>query len=176
MIITCRLISDCVREAYCLPVGELYARRRSPRILVPRRMAWRLARELTAMSYPVNGRNMGGVDHTTVMHGLKKLDLKMAREHDLVTAYDQLKARVLSMASEDAQPLDPSERQELQDLRERANARFSPIDRLRIAGARKVVSAFRQSKLRRPGDGDAEFQATFNRALANLSSLFPKDI
>ena len=44
----------------------------------PRQVAMYLAKQLTSRSLPEIGRRFGGRDHTTVMHGVKRIeDLKV---------------------------------------------------------------------------------------------------
>ena len=40
----------------------------------PRQMAMYLAKQLTSRSLPEIGRRFGGRDHTTVMHGVKRIE------------------------------------------------------------------------------------------------------
>jgi chromosomal replication initiator protein len=49
------------------------------RIARPRQIAMYLARQLTKMSYPQIGRRLGGRDHTTILHGNRKI-IRMLRE------------------------------------------------------------------------------------------------
>ncbi|WP_440410679.1 helix-turn-helix domain-containing protein [Neorhizobium petrolearium] len=97
MTITCRLISECVSQAYGMPLTDIYAMRKTRDLLTPRRMAWRLARDLTTKSYPEIGRHMGGRDHSTVMYGICRLEEAMAEDPDLVTAYSDIRGAVLVM-------------------------------------------------------------------------------
>jgi len=66
-----------IERAVCLRFRLTPERLRSadkPRRLVrPRQMAMYLARELTSASLPQIGRHFGGRDHTTVLHGVRKI-------------------------------------------------------------------------------------------------------
>lgn len=55
-------------------VTELRADRRSRSVAYPRFAAMWAARELTEYSLPQIGRALGGRDHTTIIHGLRRAD------------------------------------------------------------------------------------------------------
>jgi len=65
---------------------ELKSERRTKIVVRPRQMAMYLAKTMTLRSPPEIGRRMGGKDHTTVLHGVRKLE-KLIRS-DWETAYD----------------------------------------------------------------------------------------
>ena len=48
--------------------------RRSRSLARPRQIAMYLAKSITSRSLPEIGRKIGGIDHTTVMHAVKKIE------------------------------------------------------------------------------------------------------
>ena len=66
-------IQRVVAEYYNIKIADLLSPRRSRSVTRPRQVAMALAKELTSHSYPEIGDGFGGRDHTTVMHGCKKV-------------------------------------------------------------------------------------------------------
>lgn len=67
-------IQKTVADYYKIKVADMYSKKRTRDIVMPRQVAMFLARELTNMSYPDIGKAFGGKDHTTVMHACEKID------------------------------------------------------------------------------------------------------
>ena len=66
-------IQKTVAEYFKLRVADLLSKRRSRSVARPRQMAMTLAKELTNHSLPEIGDAFGGRDHTTVLHGYKRI-------------------------------------------------------------------------------------------------------
>jgi len=66
-------IQKTVADYYKIKVAEMYSKKRSRIIARPRQMAMALAKELTPLSLPDIGEAFGGRDHTTVLHGYRKI-------------------------------------------------------------------------------------------------------
>jgi len=66
-------IQKTVADYYKIKVSEMYSKKRSRIIARPRQMAMAIAKELTTLSLPDIGEAFGGRDHTTVLHGHKKI-------------------------------------------------------------------------------------------------------
>jgi chromosomal replication initiator protein len=94
-LVTIDNIQKTVAEYYKIRVADLLSKRRNRSIARPRQIAMALAKELTNHSLPEIGDAFGGRDHTTIMHGCKKVaELK---ESDQVIADDYAKLlRILS--------------------------------------------------------------------------------
>jgi len=71
--ITVDNIQKIVAEYYKIRVSELNSKKRSRSIARPRQIAMALSKELTNHSLPEIGEFFGGRDHTTVLHGCKKV-------------------------------------------------------------------------------------------------------
>jgi len=66
-------IQKTVAEYFKIRVADLLSRRRSRSIARPRQIAMCLAKELTNHSLPEIGDAFGGRDHTTVLHGCRRI-------------------------------------------------------------------------------------------------------
>jgi len=66
-------IQKTVAEYFKLRVSDLLSKRRSRSIARPRQIAMALAKELTNHSLPEIGDAFGGRDHTTVLHGCRRV-------------------------------------------------------------------------------------------------------
>ena len=71
---TVKLIQQTVAQFYGINEEYMIAKSKEPRIVRPRWMAMYLARQLTPMSYPELGRRFGGKDHSTVIHGVRRME------------------------------------------------------------------------------------------------------
>ena len=73
-------IQKTVAEYFKIRVADLLSKRRSRSIARPRQVAMALSKELTNHSLPEIGDAFGGRDHTTVLHGCRRI--KALREED----------------------------------------------------------------------------------------------
>ena len=78
---------------YGVPISCLFAERRTKGIVKPRQMY--LAKELTPRSLPDIGRRIGGRDHTTVLHGVRKIDALIKRDPNLAAEVATIRARIV---------------------------------------------------------------------------------
>ena len=67
-------IQKTVADYFKIRVGDLLSKRRSRSIARPRQVAMTLAKELTNHSLPEIGDAFGGRDHTTVLHGCRRIE------------------------------------------------------------------------------------------------------
>ncbi len=66
-------IQKTVADYYKIKVAEMYSKNRARIVARPRQMAMAIAKELTPLSLPDIGEAFGGRDHTTVLHGYRKI-------------------------------------------------------------------------------------------------------
>ena len=71
--ITIENIQKTVAEYYKIRTSDLLSSRRSRSITRPRQLAMALSKELTNHSLPEIGEAFGGRDHTTILHGCRKI-------------------------------------------------------------------------------------------------------
>ncbi len=89
-MITMENIQKTVAEYYKIRVADLHSKRRNRSIARPRQMAMALAKELTDHSLPEIGDAFGGRDHTTVIHGCKKIAELRDTDQRIAEDYDNL--------------------------------------------------------------------------------------
>lgn len=83
------LIGDICRavcQHFDMTPINLQSERRQANIVYARQIAMYLAREMTTRSLPFIGRQFGGRDHTTVLHGCRKIERLI--KADWLVAYD----------------------------------------------------------------------------------------
>lgn len=90
--ITWRILR-AVSEEFQMPVSEILDRRQDAKYTLPRFVAIGLMLDLTNMSLPAIGRRLGGRDHTTVIHGKKRLNGLLESE-SFRNRFDQMKAHL----------------------------------------------------------------------------------
>lgn len=94
-LVTIENIQKTVANFYKIRVADLLSARRSRSITRPRQVAMALSKELTDRSLPEIGDAFGGRDHTTILHGCRKV--KQLREEDEKINEDYLNLyRILS--------------------------------------------------------------------------------
>ncbi|MCA0044258.1 chromosomal replication initiator protein DnaA [Celeribacter litoreus] len=72
--VTVEEIQRKVSEHYAIRLSDMIGPKRVRSIARPRQVAMYLAKHLTARSLPEIGRRFGGRDHTTVMHGVRRIE------------------------------------------------------------------------------------------------------
>jgi chromosomal replication initiator protein len=81
--LTIEEIQRKVAEHYNIRLSDMIGPKRLRTIARPRQVAMYLAKQLTLRSLPEIGRRFGGRDHTTIMHGVRKIEELMAIDSQL---------------------------------------------------------------------------------------------
>ncbi|MEM6637781.1 MAG: chromosomal replication initiator protein DnaA [Pseudomonadota bacterium] len=84
--VTIEEIQRRVSEHYNIRLSDIIGPKRVRTIARPRQIAMYLSKQLTSRSLPEIGRRFGGRDHTTVMHGVRKIE--ELKTHDNQIAED----------------------------------------------------------------------------------------
>ena len=93
--ITIEEIQKRVAEHYNIRLADMHSARRSVAIARPRQVAMYLAKTLTIRSLPEIGRIMGGRDHTTILHGVRKITRLMVDDAALGRDIAEITARLV---------------------------------------------------------------------------------
>lgn len=73
-IVTIKKIVNAVARAFGLSPEEILSARRHKSLMAPRFVCYALCRRLTLRSLPEIGRLLGHRDHTTILHGARKVE------------------------------------------------------------------------------------------------------
>jgi chromosomal replication initiator protein len=89
--VTIEEIQRKVSEHYSIRLSDMIGPKRMRNIARPRQVAMYLSKHMTTRSLPDIGRRFGGRDHTTIMHGIRKIDELKANDSQLAEDIDLLK-------------------------------------------------------------------------------------
>ncbi len=89
--VTVEEIQRKVAEHYNIRMSDMIGPKRQRSIARPRQVAMWLAKSLTTRSLPDIGRRFGGRDHTTVMHGVRRIDELRSSDTQLADDLEMLR-------------------------------------------------------------------------------------
>lgn len=89
--VTVEEIQRKVSEHYNIRLSDMIGPKRVRTIARPRQIAMYLSKQLTSRSLPEIGRRFGGRDHTTIMHGVRKIEELKGSDHQLAEDLDLLR-------------------------------------------------------------------------------------
>ncbi len=92
--ITIEEIQRKVAEHYNVRLSDMIGPKRMRTIARPRQIAMYLAKQLTPRSLPEIGRRFGGRDHTTIMHGVRKIEELMAQDTQMAEDLQMLRRQL----------------------------------------------------------------------------------
>lgn len=88
--ITVDEIQKTVADHFSLKQADLLSERRTRSVARPRQIAMYLCKQHTTRSYPDIGRRFGGRDHTTVLHGVRKIEELMPKDDQIARDVEAL--------------------------------------------------------------------------------------
>lgn len=83
-----------VAKNYKISYADILSARRTANIVLPRQIAMYLSRTLTLRSLPEIGRRIGNKDHTTVLHGARKIASLIENDSKLAITIAKLTAEL----------------------------------------------------------------------------------
>ncbi len=89
--VTVEEIQRKVAEHYNIRLSDMIGPKRQRTIARPRQIAMYLSKSLTTRSLPDIGRRFGGRDHTTIMHGVRKVEELRATDSQLAEDLELLR-------------------------------------------------------------------------------------
>ncbi len=94
-VISSEFIKETVAKYFSINKDDLSGNKRSNDIAYPRQIAMYLCREVANMSYPQIGNDFGGRDHSTVMHGCKKIEKEIKEKNNTKQIVDSVKNLII---------------------------------------------------------------------------------
>lgn len=92
--ITPSLIIDVVSEHFGVNPDDITSKKRNSEFVQPRQVVMYLCRELTDTSLVNIGKLLGKKDHTTIMHGIKKITAEMETNEELRNKIDIIRKKI----------------------------------------------------------------------------------
>lgn len=93
-VLTPDVIIREVHRYYHIPIEDLLGPKRTKELVSARHIVIYLLRHLCSLSYPEIGRKMGGKDHSTIMHGCKKIETNISTDTRIKEDLSILKDRI----------------------------------------------------------------------------------
>ena len=95
--ITSKHLMDVICDFYNLDMEDLLGKTRERRISMPRQVLMYLMREEMKNSFPSIGKELGGRDHTTVMHACNKITKEVENNLQLKQELETIKQNVYNL-------------------------------------------------------------------------------
>ena len=92
--VTPELIIDIVSDHFNIPVSELKGKKRNAEIVLPRQIVMYLCRTLTDTPLKAIGALLGGKDHASVNHGVKKIENELKTDEALNNTVNIIKKKI----------------------------------------------------------------------------------
>lgn len=93
-VITPEYVISIVAEHFDVTVNDLVGNKRNSKIVIPRQISMYLIRELTDTSLKMIGKQLGNRDHTTIMHGIEKIEDELSINEGLKNTVNTLKKKI----------------------------------------------------------------------------------
>lgn len=94
---TIKQIIKVVCDHYGVTPTDILSARRTYNVTRPRQIVMYLARSLTLRSLPEIGRMIGNRDHTTVLHGARKIAGFVESSDEMKAAIEELKQEIMAI-------------------------------------------------------------------------------
>ena len=92
--ITAQLIIEVVSEHFHISVDQMISKTRSSEIARPRQIAMYLCKNMTGVSLENIGELLGGRDHSTVIHGINKVEAELQTNEATINLLNTIKKKI----------------------------------------------------------------------------------
>jgi hypothetical protein len=93
------IIMDVVCGHYQVTPLDIRSDRRTNKVILPRQIVMYLARHMTTQSLPWIGMKLGGRDHTTALHGIRKIERLRVDNAELDETLRDLERKISALAA-----------------------------------------------------------------------------
>ncbi len=93
-MITVKLIQQVTADYFNISPADITGKKRTKSFSFPRQIAMYLCRQLTDESLPYIGEQFGGKDHTTILHGCKKIQRDIETDYNLKKAVENIQKMI----------------------------------------------------------------------------------
>ena len=92
--VTIPYILEVVSDHFGISTNDILSKKKDAEIVYPRQIVMYLAKELTQTPLKIIGQFLGGRDHTTVLHGKRKIEEQLQTDESLRSVMEILKKKI----------------------------------------------------------------------------------
>lgn len=93
-VISAEKVLKSVQKFYHIPIDDLIGKKRNKEVIKPRHIVMYILYNVVGMSYPEIGKELGGKNHSTIMHGSKAIEKEVVISKQLKDEIDLLKESI----------------------------------------------------------------------------------
>ena len=93
--VTIPSIINAVAKYYKISLSDIASKKRTQKLVIGRQIIAYLAKEMTTESLKIIGEKIGDRDHSTILYYLKKLDICIKKNEQLVNDIDSIKGSII---------------------------------------------------------------------------------
>ena len=93
--VTISSIINAVAKYYKISLSDIASKKRTQKLVIGRQIIAYLAKEMTTESLKIIGEKIGDRDHSTILYYLKKLDICIKKNEQLVNDIDSIKSSII---------------------------------------------------------------------------------
>lgn len=93
-VVTPSLIIDVVAEHFNISKEDITGKKRNSEYVIPRQIIMYLCRSMTDTTFQMIAAYLGKKDHTTVIHGVEKIEEKLQTDEDLKNRIETIKKKL----------------------------------------------------------------------------------
>ena len=90
-MVSAEKVLKAVQKFYNVSIDDIVSQKRNKEIIRPRHVAMYILYNIVGLSYPEVGRELGGKNHSTVMHGCKTVNKDMNNSKQFKDEVEMLK-------------------------------------------------------------------------------------
>jgi len=90
-VVSAERVLKAIQKFYHVPIEDIVSKKRNREVIKPRHIAMYILKNVVGLSYPEIGRELGGKDHTTIMHGCKAITKDISGSKQLKDEIELLK-------------------------------------------------------------------------------------
>jgi chromosomal replication initiator protein len=93
-VVSAEKVLKTIQKFYNVSIDDIVSSKRNKEIIKPRHVAMYILYNIVGLSFPEVGRELGGKDHTTIMHGCKVVNKDLGNSKQFKDEVEMLKEMI----------------------------------------------------------------------------------
>ncbi|MEI8060935.1 MAG: chromosomal replication initiator protein DnaA [Candidatus Berkelbacteria bacterium] len=93
-VVSAEKVLKTIQKFYNISIDDIVSSKRNKEVIKPRHVAMYILYNIVGLSFPEVGRELGGKDHTTIMHGCKAVNKDMGNSKQFKDEVEMLKEMI----------------------------------------------------------------------------------